>query len=323
MQKSGSMMNSVVEVRSVSRSFTPRGGSYALRDVSLTVEEGQVVALLGVNGAGKTTLTKIISTLLLPTAGQVTVLGNDVVTNPQNARRQMSVIFGGDKGLYNRLSGIENLRFFGMLAGVSRSEMKTRLLPMLEEVGLSEAGPKRVETYSKGMRQRLHIAIGLISRPRVLLLDEPTVGLDPDEAGKLRDTIARLRKDGVSVLLTSHYLLDVERLADRVVMLHAGRVKADMTIQDFAARAGYAAVLTIVIADSPTNISELPAGVTLDSIRQSFDGYEVVLRLLSWSPAILSAIGGAFATSNVLDMSVRQAGLEEAFASFAVAGGQE
>jgi len=313
-----------IEVRGVGRIFGSGSKAVtALADVSFEVAVGEVVALLGANGAGKTTLTKILSTLLLPTSGGARVLGMDVVGELKEVRRQVAVVFGGDRGLYPRLSGRDNLRFFGMLAGIPRVELRRRIPGILDRFGLTDAADRRVETYSKGMRQRLHLAIGLIPRPRVLLLDEPTVGLDPVEADRLRASVADLRTTGVSVLLTSHYLLDVERLADRVVMLESGRVTADSPLAQFAARAGYAAVVVVRVREPIPDVDRrLPAGVGVDSCVRNGDGVELTLRLQTWGGGVLAQLAGLLDGSEIVDLQVRPARLEEAFASFSGAGGR-
>jgi ABC-2 type transport system ATP-binding protein len=307
-----------IEVHRLGRVFrTGAKKVTALSDVDFAVGVGEVVALLGANGAGKTTLTKIISTLLLPTTGSARVLGEDVVKNVAAVRKTLSVVFGGDRGLYPRLSGRENIRFFGMLAGVPRSELHGRSTAMLERFGLDDVADRRVETYSKGMRQRLHIAIGLASQPRVLLLDEPTVGLDPLEADRLRDAVTELRADGVSVLLTSHYLLDVERLADRVVMMDRGRVSADLPLAEFASRAGYAAVVVVRLRGAAPDTRALPADASIDSCVEVGDGVELTIRLGTWGADAFAQLSALLAGAEVVDVQVRPARLEEAFASFA------
>lgn len=307
-----------IELDSVSRTFTLAGGATftALQDVSFSVGIGEVVGLLGVNGAGKTTLTKLLATLLLPTTGTARIMGYDVVADTRAVRLTTSVILGGDRGLYNRISGRENLAFFGMLAGVSRRDLRSRVPDMLEQVNLAEAADRRVETYSKGMRQRLHVAIGLLSRPRVLLLDEPTVGLDPLEADRLRESIDDLRGEGVSILLTSHLLLDVERLADRVVMLDRGRVTAEMPLAKFAALAGYAAVVTLTYRGTLGDVAgSLPAGAVVDRHIEDAASSTLVLKLREWSGDLFSALGRLVDDVDVEDIDVRPARLEEAFAT--------
>lgn len=310
-------MEQAVEVEAVSRAFPIAGGGtlQALEDVSFTIGLGEVVGLLGVNGAGKTTLTKILATLLLPSSGTARVMGHDVVADTRGVRTSMSVILGGDRGLYNRISGRENVAFFGMLAGVSRRDLRARVPLMLDQVNLTASADRRVETYSKGMRQRLHVAIGLLSQPRVLLLDEPTVGLDPLEADRLRGTIDALRREGTSILLTSHLLLDVERLADRVVMLDQGRVTADLPLAKFAGLAGYAAVVTLTYRGALDLARSLPGGAAVDGHTHEGEVSTLVLKLREWSGDLFGALGRLVDVVQVQDIDVRPARLEEAFAT--------
>ncbi|CAN5685638.1 N/A [soil metagenome] len=310
-------MEHAVEVEAVGRTFPISGGKQlqALEDVSFVVGLGEVVGLLGVNGAGKTTLTKILATLLLPSSGAALVMGYDVAADTRGVRTSMSVILGGDRGLYNRISGRENLAFFGMLAGVSRRDLGERIPLVLDQVNLADAADRRVETYSKGMRQRLHVAIGLLSRPQVLLLDEPTVGLDPLEADRLRETIHQLRREGTSILLTSHLLLDVERLADRVVMLDKGRVTADLPLRKFAGLAGYAAVVTLTYRGALDLARSLPAGAAVDRHTHEGELSTLVLKLREWSGDLFGALGRLVDDVQIQDIDVRPARLEEAFAT--------
>jgi ABC-2 type transport system ATP-binding protein len=308
-------VGAAVEVKSVGRTFgSGRRATAALIDVSCSMEAGSVLAVLGPNGAGKTTLTKIVATLLLPSSGTVRVLGRDVVADPKAARAVTSVIFGGDRGLYARLSGRANLRFFAMLAGVRRRDLAARLPELLDQVGLAEVADRRVETYSRGMRQRLHIAIGVISRPRVLLLDEPTLGLDPTEAARLRQSIRELRDDGTAVLLTSHYLLDVEELADRVVLLDHGRLVHDGPLAGFATQAGYAAVVEIRGRGAVPDMSGLLQGTAVVAVNSAPDEWQMSLRLRSWGADVFHQIGAVLDSVDVLDLQVRPARLEEAYA---------
>src|ERR671935_1315990 len=168
----------------------------AVRGISFEVKEGELFGLLGPNGAGKTTTIKVLVTLLIPTAGSARVQGFDVVKDAQEVRKRVGYVFGGERGVYERLSGLDNLRYFAELYGVPAREQKRRIGELLELVGLTGREKERVEGYSRGMRQRLHVARGLLHDPEVLFLDEPTLGLDPIGARELRTLIASLAASG-------------------------------------------------------------------------------------------------------------------------------
>jgi ABC-2 type transport system ATP-binding protein len=310
------MVRPAIEVEQVGRVFTASGRRItALDRVSFTVEQGQIVGLLGENGAGKTTLTKILSTLLLPTAGTARILGVDVVDDPRTVRASQSVILGGDRGLYNQLSARENLRFFGMLDGLSRRKVVAGLDDALDRAGLGEAADRKVGTFSKGMRQRLHIAIGMLSEPAVLLLDEPTVGLDPVEADRLRGAVRELRGRGVSILLTSHYLLDIEELADRVVVLEHGRVSHDLTVAEFSASLGF--VATVVVRGSGAMPAaqrwDAMAGARMKAEPEADGGWRIAVQLERWSPSVFADLGRALQDARIESTEVVPARLEDAF----------
>src|SRR5438093_4519403 len=175
----------------------------AVRGVNFAVERGELFGLLGPNGAGKTTTIKMLITLLIPTSGQARVLGHDVVKDSREVRKQIGYVFGGEKGLYERLSALDNLGYFAELSAVPPRDQRRRIDELLELVGLKGRERERVEGYSRGMRQRLHIARGLLHDPPLVFLDEPTSGLDPIGARELRQTIPRLKDAGKKILLTT------------------------------------------------------------------------------------------------------------------------
>jgi ABC-2 type transport system ATP-binding protein len=228
---------SAIEVEELSRKYRSRkkllrGGVTeveALRGVTFSVEPGELFGLLGPNGAGKTTTIKILTTLLLPTSGSARVLGLNPATEHRQLRRRIGYVFGGDKGLYERISGLDNLRFFADVYRVPARSKKQRIDELLELVGLKGREDERVETYSRGMRQRLHIARGLLHDPEVLFLDEPTIGLDPVGARELREAVAGLQQAGKTILLTTHYMLEADELCDRVAIITDGEIVAEGT----------------------------------------------------------------------------------------------
>jgi ABC-2 type transport system ATP-binding protein len=210
----------------------------AVRGISFAVEQGELFGLLGPNGAGKTTTIKMLITLLLPTSGEARVLGHDVVADAREVRKRIGYVFGGDRGLYERLSALDNLRYFGELYGVSGKAQRLRIDEVLELVGLKGREQERVEGYSRGMRQRLHIARGILHDPEVVFLDEPTIGVDPVGARELRQTISDLIAGGKTVLLTTHYMFEADALCDRIAVIAKGEIVGEGTPE--ALKAGVA-----------------------------------------------------------------------------------
>jgi len=198
----------------------------ALCDVSLRVEPGEIVGLVGPNGAGKTTLIKLVATLLEPTAGRVLVGGYDSVDRPRDVRARLGLVLAEDRGVYQRLTGHQNLELFGTLFGLSRRAARRRAGEMLEEVGLA-GRDKLVFGYSTGMRARLNLARALLHDPPLVVLDEPTRSLDPVVSAELAETLVGLATRGRAILLSSHHLDEVETLCPRVVAIVHGRVRYD------------------------------------------------------------------------------------------------
>ena len=227
-----------IETHDVRRVFESRKGflfrevsrTEALKGVDLEVERGAIFGLLGPNGAGKTTFTKILSTLLLPTSGTARVLGLDVTKETDKLRPLMGLVLGGERGLYNRISGRDNLRYFADLYGVPMHEREARIREVLHRVDLEDAADRRVEEYSRGMKQKLHLARGILHRPQILFLDEPTIGLDPKSARETRKLIRSLVGDGVTIFLTTHYMFEAEELCPRLAILSKGRIVARDTV---------------------------------------------------------------------------------------------
>ena len=209
----------------------------AVQGVSLAVEPGTIYGLLGPNGAGKTTTIKMLSTLLIPTGGSARVAGFDVVHEERDVRRRLGVVLGGDRGLYNKLSARDNLTYFGYLYGMRRDVIPGRVDEMLDLVGLLDRGDDRVEGFSRGMKQRLHLARALLHNPPVVFLDEPTIGLDPASAVKLREIVRALMPDH-TVLLTTHYLQEADELCDRIAIIDHGTILLEDTPQGIKRRVG-------------------------------------------------------------------------------------
>ncbi|GAA2711278.1 MULTISPECIES: ATP-binding cassette domain-containing protein [Streptomyces] len=236
----------MIEVEGLTKAF---GSMVALDDVHLTVPRGSVLGLLGHNGAGKTTLVSILSTLQQPSKGRARVAGFDVARQGVEVRRRIGLT-GQYAAVDETLSGRDNLVLIARLLGASRAQAATRADELLEVFRLTGAAGRRAKTYSGGMRRRLDLAAGLVGRPEVIFLDEPTTGLDPAARRDLWTVVERLVGDGVTVLLTTQYLEEADHLADSITVLSGGRIVASGTAEELKSRAGHRQVSVLLHSDA-------------------------------------------------------------------------
>ncbi|BBY77124.1 daunorubicin resistance protein DrrA family ABC transporter ATP-binding protein [Mycolicibacterium parafortuitum] len=229
-----SSTDKAVVVSGIKKSF---GTVTALRDVSFEVERGEVLGLLGPNGAGKTTTVNILSTLIKPDAGRALIAGHDVVSDPAGVRRAL-MLTGQHAALDDLLTGRENLLMFGRLQGLKKKVAKQRAQELLEQFDLVHAGDRPVGNYSGGMKRRIDIACGLVVRPEVVFLDEPTTGLDPRSRQAIWELVTDFKEAGIATLLTTQYLEEADLLSDRIIVIDKGTVIAEGTADQLKERTG-------------------------------------------------------------------------------------
>ena len=223
----------MLEIRNVRKTY---GSLVAVDDVSFTVEPGRLIGLLGPNGAGKTTTVSMVAGLISPERGEVLV-GGKILRGDADPLKQKIGLVPQDLALYDDLSARENLRYFGSLYGLSGSALDSAMTSVMTLVGLADRVRDRVKTFSGGMKRRLNLAAGLLHNPDILLLDEPTVGVDPQSRNAIFDNLEELKRRGKALLYTTHYMEEVERLADRIIIIDHGKVVADDTLKGLYAGA--------------------------------------------------------------------------------------
>ncbi len=215
----------MIEIKNVTKRFQDKKVSVtALNHVSFKVGEGEVVGLLGENGAGKTTLLRSIATLHTPTEGEINVGGYDTVKQPEKIKRRIGVLFGGETGLYNRLTTRENLEYFASLYHLSKHETKVRIDELTKMFGMRDFLDRKVDGFSKGMRQKVAIARTIIHDPDIILFDEPTTGLDITASNVFRQLVQELKQEGKTIIFSSHIMEEVDLLCDHVAMIHKGEL---------------------------------------------------------------------------------------------------
>jgi ABC-2 type transport system ATP-binding protein len=315
----------VIETQDLRRTYRAKTGVLrhkvkelvAVDGIDLSVARGELFGLVGPNGAGKTTTVKMLSTVLTPTGGQARVLGYDIVQQMNEIRPRIGFVFGGERGLYWRLSGYDNLSYFASLYYVPTNVQRQRIPYLLELVGLGERAEERVQGYSRGIKQRLHIARALLHDPQVLFLDEPTMGLDPVGARELRQAIRELLREEKTILLTTHYMLEAESLCHRVAVINHGKIAALDTPAGLRRHVRDLSVIEVEVLGIPpeavSHIEELD-GVRLASVESQ--NQRQVLRVQSDSGAatvapIVSRLEEMGLT--VGNVAVREPTLEDAY----------
>ena len=243
-----------LEVHNLVKKF---GELIAVNDVSFSIEEGEIFSLLGPNGAGKTTTISILSTLIQPSSGDAVIGGHSVVKNPMAVKKLIGVV-PQEIALYDDLSALENLNFWGKMYGLTGTELSTRVDEVLEQVGLRDRAKQRIKTYSGGMKRRVNIGVGLLHQPRLLFLDEPTVGIDPQSRRAILDSVKELNRSGMTILYTTHYMEEAQELSDRVGIIDYGKLIALGTQKELTSQVGEMDTLILHLGENedPVNLAE-------------------------------------------------------------------
>ncbi len=244
------------------------GDFTAVKGISFDIEEGEIFSLLGPNGAGKTTTISMLSTLYVPTSGEATVGGYSITKEPMAVRNLIGVV-PQELALYDDLSARENLIFWGQMYGLSGKVLKMRVDEVLEQIGLTEKAKNRVKTYSGGMKRRVNIGVGLLHKPRLLFMDEPTVGIDPQSRRAILDSVKELNQKGMTVLYTTHYMEEAEELSDRVGIIDHGELIALGTQAALTKQVGEMETLILHLGEND-NPEQLAAAIrTLNMVRKA------------------------------------------------------
>ncbi|HUB73545.1 MAG TPA: ATP-binding cassette domain-containing protein [Solirubrobacteraceae bacterium] len=308
------MSGSMIEAHGLRKRFGP---TVALDGVDLEVPAGAILGVLGPNGAGKTTAVRILTTLSLPDAGSARVAGHDVVREAGAVRRKIGVT-AQDATLDEVLTGRENLVMIGRLGGLRRAQADARAEELLAQFELTDAAGRLLKTYSGGMRRRLDLAAGLVTRPPVLFLDEPTTGLDPNSRVRMWEVIRGLVADGVTLLLTTQYLDEADELADRIVVIDRGHVIAGGSAAELKAQTG-GARLEVTLSEPRAEAAAALEAFVAGPVHVSHDGRRLrapVRSAAGLATTIVRALDAAAIT--VDDVEVRQPSLDDVF--FALTG---
>jgi ABC-2 type transport system ATP-binding protein len=302
-------MDAIVSVSGLVKRF---GELAAVDDVSFEIARGEMFGLLGPNGAGKTTTISMISCLIEPTAGEVFVDGHAARTDALGVKRALGVV-PQEIALYPALTAAENLMFWGRMYGLGGSALKEAVADALEVAGLADRAKERIENYSGGMKRRINIAAGILHKPTVLLMDEPTVGIDPQSRNHILETVRELNRSGMTVLYTSHYMEEVELLCDRIAIMDHGRIIASGTLGELRNVVGGMDVITVGVEGVSDTVLERVR--TIDGV-ESADRADGEIRVLTASSgALLGRLIQALESdgAHVVSVTVAEPDLESVF----------
>ncbi len=295
--------------------LTKRYGEHpAVTDLSFSIGEGEIFSLLGPNGAGKTTTISMLSTLIAPSGGDATIAGHSITRDPQAVRRAIGVV-PQEIALYDDLTAHENLIFWGQMQGLSGARLRQRIEAVLAQIGLADRAGQRVKTYSGGMKRRVNIGVGLLHEPRLLFMDEPTVGIDPQSRRAILDTVKDLNRQGMTVLYTTHYMEEAAELSHRIGIVDHGRMIALGTLDALTRAHGEGESLRLRVGDDQNGpalaeaIGRLPGALGA----ASSDG-EVTALVTSASDILPAVIAAASAAGiRIRNIDIQEPNLEAVF----------
>ena len=265
-------MPAILEVQNLVKKY---GDLAAVKGISFSVMEGEIFSLLGPNGAGKSTTISVLSTLFPPTSGEATVCGHSVTREPMAVKRSIGVV-PQEIALYEDLTALENLHFWGQMYGLSGKALSTRVGEVLEQIGLQDKAKARIKTYSGGMKRRVNIGVGLLQKPRLLFMDEPTVGIDPQSRRAILDSVKALNREGMTILYTTHYMEEAQELSDRVGIIDHGELIA----------LGTQAELTRQVGEMDTLVLHLGEQEDPSALAAALEGMEGVLQATATEHAV-------------------------------------
>ena len=297
-------MTPILEVQNLVKRF---GDFTAVDGVSFDIQEGEVFSLLGPNGAGKTTTISMLSCLLTPTEGDAIIGGHSITKEPM-AVKQIIGIVPQDIALYEDLNARENLEFWGRMYGMRGAALKHRVAEVLEQIGLADKAKQRIKTYSGGMKRRVNIGVGLLHKPRILFMDEPTVGIDPQSRRNILDSIKDLNTQGMTVLYTTHYMEEAEELSNRVGIVDHGKLIALGTQKELTQMVGQLEALRLHIPEGQDTTPLVDSLHSLPEVKQvTVADHEIVLIV----PDAQEALSPVFRQADKLGFKIRSVDIEE------------
>lgn len=297
-------MSSILEVNQLAKSY---GNFTAVKGISFDIKEGEVFSLLGPNGAGKTTTISMLSTLYTPTSGDATIGGHSITKDPMGVRNVIGVV-PQDLALYEELTARENLIFWGQMYNLSGKALHKRVDEVLEQIGLVDKAKQRVKTYSGGMKRRVNIGVGLLHKPRVLFMDEPTVGIDPQSRRAILDTVKDLNAQGMTVLYTTHYMEEAEELSNRVGIIDHGEMIAIGTQKELTQQVGQAETLILHLEENGDAASLAKSFADIKGI-DKVDANEHSISIIC--PAAADVLAAVVSKANEANIKIRSLDIRE------------
>jgi len=307
-------VSGIIQVKKLCKQYDPPQGVMAVKDVSFDIESGEILSLLGPNGAGKTTTISIMSGLLGPTSGEVLIAGHSIHARPVDAKRLIGVV-PDEIALYSTITARENLAFWGKMYGLRGQKLQQRIDAVLEIAGLTDRANEKVETFSGGMKRRLNIAAGLIHEPKIIFMDEPTVGIDPQSRRRILDTVIELNRQGLTVLYTTHYLEEAQELSNRVGIIDHGQLIAIGTQEELRKLVNNFDTIRLEVSSQMSNEETAGALSQLPGVHRAYsENGHIVLQTPDASSLLSSLVAQASrGGTSIKKLEIQESNLEAVF----------